>query len=220
MKKAPLESRILPTESKIKTSPATMKIIRNSHRSTVKASPRARNPLPNNEAQTFGLIQESIAPNLYFLVIQAILWNQTHGRQARPVFFAFIEKYPDAEPLSEAALGELTAMLQPLGLHNIRARRCIALAKWWMEDPPSPTRYYRRRDYPGVTLIRPADREFEITHPPGVGPYALDSFGIFHRDEMRRLTGDRLGTGASQDGFEPEWKRVLPKDKELRAYLS
>ncbi len=59
---------------------------------------------------------------------------------------------------------------------------------------------------------------FEVAHLPGIGPYALDSFRIFHRDEMRGLAKDWLGSGA-EEGFEPEWMRVRPRDKELRAYL-
>ena len=186
---------------------------------TLKYSPKSRHPHPIVEPKTFGLIQEGIAHNLYFLVIQAILWNQTYGRQARPVFYALIEKYPNPQHLSKAALVELTAMLQPLGLHNVRARRCIALAKRWVEHPPAPTRKYRRKNYPVATPTRIADSEYEIAHLPGVGPYALDSFRIFHRDEMLGRTKDRVGTGVHQNKFEPEWQRVLPKDKELRAYL-
>ncbi|KAL9091778.1 MAG: hypothetical protein Q9159_001293 [Coniocarpon cinnabarinum] len=82
---------------------------------------------------------------------------------------------------------------------------------------------------------------WEIAHLPGVGAYALDSWRIFCRDRMRGLADDYKGTNARptnlgtihrKDGFhnevaerelevsfEPEWKRVLPQDKELRAFL-
>lgn len=50
------------------------------------------------------------------------------------------------------------------------------------------------------------------------GPYALDSWRIFCRDVLlgrsRHWTGDGSGPG-----FQPEWMRVLPRDKELRACL-
>ncbi|KAK5007726.1 hypothetical protein LTR16_003385 [Cryomyces antarcticus] len=165
------------------------------------------------------LHSESIAHNLYFLVVQAILWNQTHGKQARPVFLALIERYPDPKSLSKASLEELTELLRPLGLHNIRASRCIALGICWDKDPPTPGRQHRRKGYPRTSLAASADDAYEIGHLPGVGPYALDSFRIFHRDEMRGLAKDWLGTGATDEDFEPEWKRVIPLDKELRAYL-
>lgn len=75
------------------------------------------------------------------------------------------------------------------------------------------------------------------------GPYALDSWRIFCRDKLRGLADGWNGEGAesrsvlphdpsspnprpSRDraagkakAFQPEWMRVLPLDKELRAYL-
>ena len=178
--------------------------------------PQSRHVFPTADASSFGIIQENIAHNLYHLVIQAMLWNQTSGIQARPVFFALIEKYPDPMHLSQASVSELTAMLRPLGLQNIRAKRCIALALRWVENPPTPMQQYVRKGYPSQGA---SNEGYEIAHLPGVGPYALDSFRIFHRDEMRGLAGDWLGNGSTSEHFEPEWKRVLPKDKELRAYL-
>ena len=182
-------------------------------------SRQSRHPFPSTRAHAFPLMQEKIAHKLYFLIVQAILWNQTSGVQARPIFFALIEKYPSPESLSEACLEELVALLRPLGLQNVRARRCIALGRSWNENPPTPSRRYRRKGYPMTSLTTDTENEWEIAHLPGVGPYALDSFRIFHRDEMRGLAKDWLGTGATEKGFEPEWKRVLPLDKELRAYL-
>jgi len=185
--------------------------------------PESSHIFPSTNAGTFGLIQESISHNLYQLVIQAILWNQTSGRQARPVFNILATKYPDPDHLAKATQEELAALLQPIGLHNIRAKRCIDMAMRWLGDPPAAGKVYRRKGYPHAVANPDDDSdltvEFEICHLPGVGPYALDSFRIFHRDEMRGLAKDWLGNGAPDADFEPEWKRVLPLDKELRAYL-
>ena len=76
-------------------------------------SGQSRHEFPSINATSFGLIQESIANNLYHLCIQAMLWNQTSGRQARPVFFEFIRLYPTPEHLVKAPLSELTALLHP-----------------------------------------------------------------------------------------------------------
>jgi endonuclease III len=181
--------------------------------------PQSRHVFPSTQASTFGLIQESIAHNLYFLVIQAILWNQTSGIQARPIFFDFIKKYPDPTYLSQASLADLTALLRPLGLQNTRARRFIALAVQWNKKPPTAEQIYFRKGYPAQSLATDINEGYEIAHLTGVGPYALDSFRIFHRDEMRGLAKDWLGTGSTIENFEPEWTRVLPQDKELRAYV-
>ncbi|KAK3394835.1 hypothetical protein B0H63DRAFT_462105 [Podospora didyma] len=50
------------------------------------------------------------------------------------------------------------------------------------------------------------------------GPYAIDSWRIFCRDVLLGRAEHWTGKG-SHPGFQPEWMRVLPKDKELRACL-
>ena len=174
-----------------------------------------RQPRPSSSSN-FGLVQERIADNLYYLVLQAILWNQTTGKQARPVFERLIALYPSPMSLANASLSELTSLLHPIGLHNIRAARCIALGKRWCELPPAADKQYVRKKY--HLQSNGEEPGWEIAHLPGVGPYALDSYRIFHRDKLRGLAKNWLGEGAAP-GFEPEWKRVVPTDKELRAYL-
>lgn len=160
----------------------------------------------------------------YALLVQAILWNQTHGRAALPVLSALLTLHPNPTSLATAPLATLTALLQPIGLHNIRARRLIALANAWLAAPPCKERRYRRLHYPrrgsgadvarGEVLGVGDEREgWEVAHLPGVGAYAIDSFRIFGRDEMRGVTGV-----FGEEGGE-EWRRVVPGDKELRAYL-
>ncbi len=53
-----------------------------------------------------------------------------------------------------------------------------------------------------------------LTH----GPYAIDSWRIFCRDVLLGRAENWTGTGR-EPGFQPEWMRVLPRDKELRACL-
>ena len=50
------------------------------------------------------------------------------------------------------------------------------------------------------------------------GPYALDSWRIFCRDVLLGRSGHWTGSGEVAE-FQPEWMRVLPRDKELRACL-
>lgn len=156
------------------------------------------------------------------MVIQAILWNQTRGIMARPVLFAVLTRYPTPEDLSSADLEDLTRMLQPLGLHNIRAMRLIAMAKAWLAAPPSRERRYRKLHYPTKgcgadvkpnEVLCPEDGRvgWELAHLPGMGAYALDSYRIFYRDTLRGITVSK--------GVEPEWRRVAADDKDLKAYL-
>jgi methyl-CpG-binding domain protein 4 len=173
----------------------------------------------------FGLVQEVYQYNLYHLIVQAILWNQTHGNKAIIVLRRLLEIYPDPQTLALANEEQLTTLLQPIGLHRLRAKRLIALAQMWLQHPPSPNILHKVRH-------KCADREesrFEIAHLPGVGKYAIDSYRIFHRDQLRELStswDDRLSATLSSSqilkqeaGIEPEWKRVLPTDKDLKAFL-
>ena len=110
------------------------------------------------------------------------------------------------------------------------------MAKAWVEQPPERGRRYRRLNYPmkgdgrnvkvGEVLGDERDEEvkeeeegeeerrgrvgWEVAHLPGVGAYGLDSWRIFCRDELR---------GIKEDDGDEEWRRVVPLDKELRAYL-
>lgn len=60
---------------------------------------------------------------------------------------------------------------------------------------------------------------WEIAHLPGVGAYAIDSWRIFCRNKLGSLASDWKGKSAESEDFEPEWKHILPMDKELQAYL-
>ncbi|KAJ5634061.1 DNA glycosylase [Penicillium herquei] len=126
---------------------------------------------------------------------------------------------------------EFVAMIHCLGFQNQRTQKCISLAQTWLANPPMKDKRYRKMHYPNKLDgrdLRPdecVDDEdprsaWEIAHLPGVGAYSLDSWRIFCRDELRGFATDWKGTGATDPGFVPEWKSVLPYDKELRAYLT
>ncbi|KAF2746624.1 DNA glycosylase [Sporormia fimetaria CBS 119925] len=206
----------------------------NQKRTTPKTSPHFQPPDPFSQTltppglpfplqpSTYGLIQERIRPSLYALVVQAILWNQTTATAARPVLFTLLTRYPTPEALALASPSDIRAIIRPLGLQNLRSERLVKLAQTWVSAPPSPLRRYGKRDYPhpgenrdtrdGELLDVDDVRDgWEIAHLPGIGAYALDSYPIFYRDTLRGVTEGY--------GIEPEWKRVVPLDKDLRPYL-
>ncbi|KAJ4009518.1 hypothetical protein NW752_009108 [Fusarium irregulare] len=185
--------------------------------------------IPPITAPNFGLIQESLSTNLYALLVATVLWNRTRGTQARPVFDRLITKYPTPNDLAAASFTDLADLIRPIGLYNSRAARFIAFAKTWIENPPCRTKRYRKLHYPmkgdgldvGKDEVLDEDDEragWEVAHLPSLGPYAIDSYRIFHRDMLRGLAKGWNGQEAEPD-FEPEWKRVVPLDKELRAFL-
>lgn len=168
----------------------------------------------------FGLIQERLpsselpgsATHVYCLLVQSLLWNQTRGKMALPVLKEMLRRFPNPALLARASETDLEALLQPIGLWRQRAKRLIKLGQTWLDQPPCASRTYKKKGYP-LKQVEHGDQAWEVAHLPGVGPYALDAFRIFSRDGMRNLAGFTINPG------EEEWKRVLPTDKDLRAYL-
>lgn len=166
--------------------------------------------------------------DLYALLVAAMFWNRTKGASARPVFLELLHRYPRPKDLAEAEEGDLVELMRPIGLQKIRAKRFVAFARAWLEDPPRKGCRRWKVNYPtGAGTSNVGKNEvtgdedprdgWEIARLPGMGPYALDSFRIFHRDVFRGLTENWMGKGAADQNFEPEWKRVIPTDKELKA---
>ena len=120
-------------------------------------------------------------------------------------------------------------MIETLGLQNQRAKRLILIAKAWLVNPPAKNQRFRTLHYPAKgdgkdikkdqvvdTDADECEGALEIGHIPGCGPYAWDSWRIFCRDVQRGLAEHY---NDKRSDFEPEWRRVLPLDKELRACL-
>lgn len=188
-------------------------------------------PFPPIDAPAFGLVQEQLAHDPFRLLLATIFLNRTRGGVALPILFQVFDRYPTIEAMATADPSELTAMINRLGFQNQRARKCISLAQTWLARPPCRGKRYRKLNYPSKTDGRDVKLDeciddddqrvaWEVAHLPGVGAYALDSWRIFCRDELRGLSSDWQGRGAATAGFTPEWKSVLPQDKELRAYLT
>jgi methyl-CpG-binding domain protein 4 len=178
----------------------------------------------------FGLIQEEFANDPFNLLIAVVFLRKTKGTSAIPIFRQILEMYPTTEELAEADAPTLTFIIEALGLQNQRAKTLITLAKCWISNPPVRGRRHRTLHYPhpgaakdikvGEILSDDDKRSgaWEVGHLPGLGPYAFDSWRIFCRDKLRGLADGWNGEGAGPM-FEPEWKRVVPEDKELRAIL-
>lgn len=206
-------------------------------------------PVPPLYASSYGLIQEKYAHEPFHLLICVICLNKTINDRAVAAAEKIIVQYKTPEDLANANEHEMTKILQPTGFQNQRARDLIRFAKNWVDQPPVPDTYFRSRKiaWPGSNdavnarfidlfeqIPRPKQYDdcWEISHLHRCGRYAIDSWRIFCRDRLRRKAYDHLGTGweafhdidnveriKEEGGFMPEWKLVLPRDKELRAYL-
>ena len=190
-------------------------------------------PFPPLHATSFGLVQERLCHDPFRLLIAVIFLNKTRGSVALPVFYQLMDRYPTPADLAAANQADVVTIIQHLGLQNQRAKKCINLAKAWLERPPEKGKRYRVLHYPkrndgkdvGTGDIVGEDDErvaWEIGQLPGIGVYAIDSWRIFCRDELRGLpTGlpKKLTSEAKEEELQKEWTKVLAGDKELRAYL-
>ncbi|PPQ98731.1 hypothetical protein CVT26_010031 [Gymnopilus dilepis] len=160
------------------------------------------------------LSRQQIADDPWKLLIAVTLLNKTCGKLAVPAFWDIIAKWPTPLDLAQADESELISAIRHLGTQNIRAKRLIALSKSYMQDPPSA--YDLRHSSKVLNSPRRSSRFFlstkatqypptSISHLPGTGPYALDSYRIFSSE--------------CEDPTSEEWKRVLPADKELIRFL-
>lgn len=189
-------------------------------------------PFPVLTAPSFGLIQEKLAHDDFQLLIAVALLNKTKGRAAIPVCFKLLDRWPSPTALAHANEDDVYDLLQPLGLGSRRTDLVLNMARTWIQQPPLRDVRFRTPNYPTRNSSKgirphevlndadPREGAFEIAHLPGVGDYALDSWRIFCRDRLRGVALGFDGEGREGDeDFEAEWKRVLPQDKELRAFL-
>ncbi|KAI0139187.1 DNA glycosylase [Xylariaceae sp. FL1272] len=202
-------------------------------------------PFPRLDSPEFGLIQEELADDPFRLLIAVTFLIRTTGKTAIPVFRALVQRYPTPRALAEANSSDILMMVRHLGLGAVRTAAIVSkvqeglldiqvliqrYARIWTEDPPRNGIRYGVKNYPRLRdgadvkageMLENGDMRasaWEIGHGITNGPYAIDSWRIFCRDVLRGEALDWNGRG--RDGkFQPEWMRVLPQDKELRACL-
>lgn len=201
-------------------------------------------PFPPLHAPSFGLIQSKVAHEPFWLLVVVTFLIKTKGRDAVPVFWEVKRRFPTPSHLASIEnAAELKHMIRHLGLVNNRLRILQKLGRIWDENPPRSGKVYRVRNYdqrdvppyfsasdveanaatvdgmltPSKDDAREDAQAWEIGHLTE-GKYALDSWRIFCRDVLLGRANGWNGEGARPE-FQPEWCRVRPADKELRAYL-
>ncbi|KAL0939207.1 methyl-CpG binding domain-containing protein 4 [Colletotrichum truncatum] len=197
-------------------------------------------PFPTLSAPQFGLIQEEFAHEPFWLLVVVTFLVKTAGTLAIPTFRKIKERFPSPTALADPeATATITSMIHHLGLSVVRTAAIQRYARLWLEKPPMAGKTYRvknydRRDVQPLTF-RSQDLDEDANEDATVGPageaedswemghftqgkYALDSWRIFCRDELLGRAQDWNGKGAASN-FQPEWMRVRPDDKELRACL-
>nr|XP_042092339.1 methyl-CpG-binding domain protein 4 isoform X6 [Ovis aries] len=111
----------------------------------------------------FNLVQETLFHDPWKLLIATIFLNRTSGKMAIPVLWQFLEKYPSAEAARTADWRDVSELLKPLGLYDLRAKTIIKFSDEYL------TKQWR---YP-----------IELH---GIGKYGNDSYRIFCVNEWKQ----------------------------------
>ncbi|XP_021104484.1 methyl-CpG-binding domain protein 4 isoform X2 [Heterocephalus glaber] len=116
----------------------------------------------------FNLVQETLFHDPWKLLIATIFLNRTSGKMAIPVLWEFLEKYPSAEAARAANWRDVSELLKPLGLYELRAKTIVKFSDEYL------TKQWK---YP-----------IELH---GIGKYGNDSYRIFCVNEWKQLEGSR-----------------------------
>ncbi|KAM8758347.1 methyl-CpG-binding domain protein 4 isoform 2-T2 [Rhynchonycteris naso] len=112
----------------------------------------------------FNLVQETLFHDPWKLLIATIFLNRTSGKMAIPVLWEFLEKYPSAEVARTADWRDVSELLRPIGLYELRAKTIIKFSDEYL------TKQWR---YP-----------IELH---GIGKYGNDSYRIFCINEWKQV---------------------------------
>ncbi|XP_071984857.1 methyl-CpG-binding domain protein 4 isoform X2 [Engystomops pustulosus] len=112
----------------------------------------------------FNLVQETLFHDPWKLLIATIFLNKTSGKMAIPVLWTFLEKYPTPEVARTTDWKEMSELLQPLGLYELRAKTIVRFSDEYL------TKKWR---YP-----------IELH---GIGKYGNDSYRIFCVNEWKEV---------------------------------
>ncbi|XP_075014639.1 methyl-CpG-binding domain protein 4 isoform X2 [Calonectris borealis] len=112
----------------------------------------------------FNLVQETLFHDPWKLLIATIFLNKTSGKMAIPVLWEFLKKYPSPEITRTADWKEMSELLKPLGLYELRAKTIIKFSGEYLS---------KRWKYP-----------IELH---GIGKYGNDSYRIFCVNEWKEV---------------------------------
>ena len=88
----------------------------------------------------YGLLQEQIYDDPWKIFVCCIFCNLTKRVQAEPIFWKVLDKWPNAQALSQADSTELINLIAPLGLSQKRSKALKQMSydyihKDWKDEP-------------------------------------------------------------------------------------
>ncbi|KAK8743220.1 hypothetical protein OTU49_001314 [Cherax quadricarinatus] len=120
----------------------------------------------NPPRSPFNLFQESLYHDPWKLLIGTIFLNRTTGEEAlgKNILWQFLERWPTPNDTVMASWEEIANLIQPLGLHEKRAKMIIRFSE-----------EYLTKDW-----VYPKELH-------GIGKYGNDSYRIFCVNEWRKI---------------------------------
>ncbi|KAJ2905332.1 hypothetical protein MKZ38_005631 [Zalerion maritima] len=114
-------------------------------------------PFPPLTAPRFGLIQEELADEPFWLLVAVTFLVKTKGTAAIPVFRKLKRDYPTPEALSKACDSEseerkLSGRISQLGLGTKRLAQIKKYAKGFLDKPPAVGKRFWVPGYPGKVV--------------------------------------------------------------------
>lgn len=132
----------------------SLRIFRRSSSMQKRRNLSSRTGLP--PVSPYGLIQETLWPDEWKILVSCILLNCTTRRAAEKVMPALFDRYPTADVMAAADPAELSSIIGILGFRNRRTQTLINMSKSYC------TNSWRH-----------------ASELPGIGSYASDAWEIF-----------------------------------------
>lgn len=117
----------------------------------------------------FLLLQEIYHPDEWKVMVCCIFLNKTNRAQVDKIREAFFARWPKPESVREDDFDEMSSMLKPLGLYNVRSKTIIRFSKEYV-----------------------AGNWNDIADLPGIGKYARDSYSIFFENVIVENPADHV----------------------------
>jgi endonuclease III len=84
---------------------------------------------PRSPHRKLDILEVRFVDDPFKVLVVCVLLNRTRKEQVEGVVDVLFRAYPDARALARARLPRLAAILRPLGLQNVRARRLVRFAR-------------------------------------------------------------------------------------------
>ncbi|KAG6065520.1 hypothetical protein E4U32_007278 [Claviceps aff. humidiphila group G2b] len=105
-------------------------------------------PFPPLSSLHFGLIQEKMAHDPFWLLVAVTFLIKTNGQVSIPVFYKVKQRFPSPTELADPRNAqELLSMIRHLGLATNRLKQIQKYASRFLEAPPTAGILHRVRNY-------------------------------------------------------------------------